>query len=52
MSRAYQLDGRIIVLVQGELIETGNRQNTEKHLDPRVQQFIKGLSVGPLSGMQ
>lgn len=49
MARAYQLAGRIFVVVDQEVIETGNVEQTKNHKDPRVQQFIHGRLSGPLS---
>lgn len=48
ISRAYQMAGRIFLVANGEVIETGSPEQTKNHLDPRVQQFIKGSLVGPL----
>jgi phospholipid/cholesterol/gamma-HCH transport system ATP-binding protein len=47
--RAYQLAGRIFLVADQAVIETGNAQQTQKHPDPRVQQFIHGWLNGPLS---
>ncbi len=49
MNRAYQLGDQIGFLSNGELILTGNKQETKTHTDPRVQQFIRGSCVGPLT---
>jgi phospholipid/cholesterol/gamma-HCH transport system ATP-binding protein len=49
MVRAYQLGDRIIMVVDGELIDTGSPQTTKNHPDPRVHQFIRGLLTGPLT---
>ena len=51
MNRAYQLAGRIGMVVDGELLITGGRQETEAHQDPRVRQFIRGDIEGPLTVM-
>lgn len=49
MARAYQMADRITMVVDGELIVTGNRQQTMQHKDPRVAQFIRGDLRGPLT---
>jgi phospholipid/cholesterol/gamma-HCH transport system ATP-binding protein len=48
MNRAYQLGGRIGMVVDGEIVVTGNEQQTKAHTDPRVRQFIRGELEGPL----
>lgn len=48
MLRAYQLAGRIILVAERGLIETGSEQQTKSHPDSRVQQFINGRLDGPL----
>lgn len=47
--RAYQLAGRIVLVVNQEVIETGDADQTAHHPDPRVQQFIHGSLTGPLT---
>jgi phospholipid/cholesterol/gamma-HCH transport system ATP-binding protein len=49
MNRAYQLADRIGVVVDKELIITGNAEQTKNHQDPRVHQFVRGSLQGPLS---
>lgn len=49
MLRAYQLAGRIHLVVDRSVIETGNVEQTKNHPDARVQQFINGRLVGPLT---
>lgn len=49
MARAYQLADRIVMVVDGELIVTGNRAETLRHPDPRVHQFVRGELEGPLT---
>jgi phospholipid/cholesterol/gamma-HCH transport system ATP-binding protein len=49
MARAYQLADRIVMVVDGELIVTGDRAATLAHPDPRVAQFIRGRLDGPLT---
>lgn len=49
MARAYQLADRIVMVVDGELIVTGNRAETLNHADPRVRQFVRGELEGPLT---
>jgi phospholipid/cholesterol/gamma-HCH transport system ATP-binding protein len=48
MNRAYQLGGRIGMVVDGEIVITGNDAQTKAHTDPRVRQFIRGALEGPL----
>ena len=48
MNRAYQMGGRIGMVVDRELIITGNEEQTKKNNDPRVHQFIRGELEGPL----
>jgi phospholipid/cholesterol/gamma-HCH transport system ATP-binding protein len=47
--RAYQFAGRIFLVADKSVIETGNAEQTEKHPDPRVQQFVHGILEGPLT---
>lgn len=50
--RAYQFagaTGRIIMVANGKIIETGNAKQTETSKDPMVQQFIHGWLKGPLT---
>jgi phospholipid/cholesterol/gamma-HCH transport system ATP-binding protein len=49
MARAYQLADRIAMVVDGELIITGSVEDTKRHPDPRVKQFIRGELKGPLT---
>jgi len=49
VNRAYQMANRIALVVDQELIITGTPEETKKHRDPRVQQFIKGALSGPLT---
>jgi phospholipid/cholesterol/gamma-HCH transport system ATP-binding protein len=49
MNRAYQLADRIIMCVDHELIDTGTPEQTKKSTEPRVHQFIKGITKGPLN---
>ncbi len=49
MARAYQLADRIAMVVDGELIVTGDKEATLAHPDPRVAQFIRGQLDGPLT---
>lgn len=48
MARAYQMAGRIFLVANNEVIETGSAEETRHHPDPRVQQFIHGKLSGPL----
>lgn len=49
MNRAYQMADRIAMVVDKELIVTGSPDETRRHPDPRVQQFILGSLQGPLT---
>ncbi len=49
MNRARQLGGRIAMVVDGEVIVTGDHARTLAHSDPRVRQFVRGLLEGPLT---
>lgn len=49
ISRAYQFAGRIFLVAQQQVIETGSAEETQKHTDPRVQQFLHGWQKGPLT---
>ncbi|MCB0356157.1 MAG: ATP-binding cassette domain-containing protein, partial [Bdellovibrionales bacterium] len=49
MKRAYQLADRIAMVVDGELIVTGDETQTKNYQDPRVRQFITGQLEGPLT---
>jgi len=48
ISVAYAMAGRIILVAQQKVIETGNVEQTKNHPDPLVQQFIHGRLEGPL----
>jgi hypothetical protein len=37
------------MVVDGELIVTGNKEQTLAHKDPRVAQFVRGRLDGPLT---
>lgn len=52
MNRAYQMAKRIIMTVQKEVLILGTTDQTKAHKDPRVHQFIRGESSGPLLGTQ
>jgi phospholipid/cholesterol/gamma-HCH transport system ATP-binding protein len=49
MARAYQLANRIAMVIDGEVIVTGNQAETLAHGDPRVRQFVRGQLDGPLT---
>lgn len=48
MQCAYTVGGRIFLVANQTVLETGNAEQTKKHSDPRVQQFIHGQLKGPL----
>ena len=47
--RAYQFAGRIFLVVNQSVVETGDAEHTQSFQDPRVQQFIGGHVHGPLT---
>lgn len=49
LARAYQFAGRIFFVGSKTVIETGSAEQTQKHPDPRVQQYIQGNLSGPLT---
>lgn len=49
MNRAFQLGDRIAMVVDQQVIVTGNPEQTKKSSDLRVKQFINGELQGPLS---
>jgi phospholipid/cholesterol/gamma-HCH transport system ATP-binding protein len=49
MNRAYQMADRMAMVVDQGMIVTGTPQETQKHPDPRVHQFILGQLTGPLT---
>lgn len=49
MRRAYQMADRIAYVGDGEVLVTGNPQQTKDCADPRVHQFIRGELEGPLT---
>ena len=49
MNRADQMADRIGMVVGSELLICGSPEETKKHPDPRVQQFIRGSLQGPLT---
>jgi phospholipid/cholesterol/gamma-HCH transport system ATP-binding protein len=53
MARAYQMADRIGMVVNGEVIVTGNVDETKHHTNPLVHQFVRGELKGPLTeGLQ
>lgn len=49
IQRAYQFAGRIFLVADKKVLETGGVVETQNHPDPRVQQFIHGWLQGPLT---
>lgn len=47
--RAYQFAGRIILVANKKILETGSAEQTKRHPDPAVQQFLHGWQKGPLT---
>jgi len=52
IQRAFQFAGRIFLLADKTLIECGTAEQTRRHPDPRVHQFINGLQEGPLTELE
>lgn len=51
MKMAYKIADRIFMLIDQEMIETGSPEETKKHPDHRVQQFINGNLHGPIKSI-
>ena len=49
MNRAYQLADQIAMVVDTELLITGNKEETLSCTEPRVHQFVRGSLTGPLT---
>ncbi len=49
MARAYQLADQIALVEGGGVSLSGTVEETKRHPDPRVQQFIRGQLQGPLT---
>lgn len=49
VNRAYQMADRMAFVMDHRVIVTGSPEETQKHTDPRVQQFIRGDLRGPLT---
>ncbi|MBX2988191.1 MAG: ABC transporter ATP-binding protein [Bdellovibrionaceae bacterium] len=49
MNRAYQMADRLALVADGGVLVTGSVEETKRHPDPRVRQFIHGSVEGPLS---
>lgn len=47
--RAYRFAGRIFLVANQGVLETGDAESTQRNEDPRVQQFIHGFLHGPLT---
>jgi phospholipid/cholesterol/gamma-HCH transport system ATP-binding protein len=47
--RAYQFAGRIFLIGNKSVIETGSAEETKNSQNPSVQQFIHGWLKGPLT---
>lgn len=52
MNRAYQIADRILFICDGKVLDTGTVEETKRSKDPRVHQFIQGLSMGPLTSKE
>lgn len=51
MNRAYQLADRIGMVVDKNLIITGNSAETKNHHNEKVRQFVGGRLTGPLTAL-
>lgn len=49
MARAFQLADRMAMVVDHTILVTGNKEETLRHKDPRVHQFVRGDIEGPLT---
>jgi phospholipid/cholesterol/gamma-HCH transport system ATP-binding protein len=49
LSRAFQFAGRIFFVGSETVLETGSAEQTKNSTDPRIQQYLKGEVVGPLT---
>lgn len=49
MVRAFQMADRIAMVMDKQIIITGDKEQTLRHPDPRVQQFVRGQLKGPLT---
>ena len=49
MNRAYEMGDRLALVAKGKVLVTGTPTETQKHPDPKVQQFIRGQTEGPLT---
>lgn len=52
MNRAFQMADRIGMVIDQQLLITGTPEETDKHPDPRVHQFVRGNLEGPLMGIE
>ncbi len=52
IQRAIQFATRILFLDQNQLVDLGSPEQAFENSDPRVYQFIRGLSDGPILGAQ
>ena len=51
MKSAYSIADRIAMLYEGKIIAEGTPSEIQHSTDPVVQQFINGLSTGPITDM-
>lgn len=49
INRACQMADRIIMVVDREIVDTGDPAQIKNHSDPRVRQFVRGDLSGPLT---
>lgn len=48
VARAYQVADRMLLTFSGEAVDVGSPAEAREHRDPRVRQFLKGETEGPL----
>jgi len=48
VARAYQVADRMLLTFAGEALDVGSPAQAREHRDPRVVQFLKGETEGPL----
>jgi phospholipid/cholesterol/gamma-HCH transport system ATP-binding protein len=51
MNRAFQISDHICMVVNGEVLVVGDREQALSHADPRVLQFVRGQTDGPLKAV-
>lgn len=49
MQMVRRFNGRVVMIVEGKLIDAGDSETIANHSDPRVHQFFHGETQGPLT---